>query len=143
MKLMLTLALLAATPAFAADSRALYEEIPGEGLAVEFSVNGDPVVGMQVFEKRSEKLVCQKSAPVVPNPQYSYRCFEVKAEGKDAADTYRSASAEEMSVKYLVNGQPRVGGFTNQKAEGEGFCREEGEGTDPSEFRYACYAPVL
>ena len=95
----------AVTQTHAADAQRAYDLIPGEAMSVQrATLNGEPIVGVSVFEKRKgDNLICQKTGPVVPNPVYTYSCYRRSLTGSRAEATYNRLR-NEMSLDFGLEG---------------------------------------
>lgn len=138
MKLFAILALcLAATSSFAADDSSnaeLYGSIQTPAVRVIYSsLRGDILVGASITEKSDGKLLCQKVGAVVPNPVYSYSCYNLSSDGYEALAAYEAATSEEMVLGTQ-------GARTLEKKTNAGFCRKVTVVIDIPTDLFSCYS---
>jgi hypothetical protein len=57
------------------DARFTFEGSDAVTLAVSFWADGLPLVGIETKQRGLPSGFCRRRGPVVPNPEYSYACF--------------------------------------------------------------------
>lgn len=86
------------SPNTATDAKTMYESNSSPSLALYY----DPMIyGGSTEQKNSQSGFCRKSGAVVPNPVYSYECWQIVLMGQQAQNQFNSLGSSK-SIR-LVN----------------------------------------
>lgn len=103
---------------------------------------GMPRLGVDVFEKAVGGLLCRRTAPVVPEPEFDYRCYLQRrlSDGK-AMVVFSLLKVAPVEVRYLdpATGAPRVGTTALEKAKGGLLCQRTEAVVPEPVPSYTCY----
>lgn len=91
------------------NAQAKYNSMPGTEMSVS---NG--MVGGQILQKQESNLFCRKTGAVVPNPVYSYTCYQQSSTGNQAYQLYNSFIQTQSSLNFYSNGSPLAGSSTQE-----------------------------
>lgn len=95
--------------ASAFNAQAKYNSMPGTEMSVS---NG--MVGGQILQKQESNLFCRKTGAVVPNPVYSYTCYQQSSTGSQANQIYNSFIQTQASLTFYSNGGALIGSSTQE-----------------------------
>ena len=118
---------------YSARDQKTYESLRGPDLFVD---TGD-LIGSTITQRESKNLFCRKIGAVVPNPDYSYECWQSDGSDDEAKLNYDSID----SGPYSINISGRVGSSKMEKVNGQRtlLCQRV-EVTYPGALgRYSCY----
>jgi hypothetical protein len=106
---------------------------------------GNPIIGVDVFEKSVGGLLCRRSAPVVFEPVFTYICYiERSLTSNRAMALYSRLDAPELQVQYVdpETGAPLVGVTILERQQGGLLCQRVAAVVPEPVPTYRCYRDV-
>lgn len=104
-----------------------------------YNFKGEMLVGSSTTEKSDTSSFCRKHGAVVPEPVYSYECFNIMTNMDP--DTARKTYSDLHGKPLIIRAEPSFGMQTREKRTSNMLCRKMRMPGVDAPNQYACYMP--